>query len=308
MFKMLMLSAAILVTQGNAAHAEALKVVASFSILSDIAANVGGNKVEIVTLVGPNSDAHTYEPRPADVISVTEAKVILMNGLGFEGFMERLVKVSETPASVIEVSKGIETINVEEGHDHSAEETGKEASSDHGEKDPHAFQSIPNVRKYVKTIAEAFCANDSSNCATYTANAVVYDAKLEALDTEIRALSAALPKDKRTIITSHDAFGYFAHEYELKFIAPEGISTDAEASAADVAKLIDQVRENKAAALFVENISDRRLIDQISAETGIKVGGELYSDALSGQGGPASTYIDLMRYNMSTIKGAINGS
>jgi zinc/manganese transport system substrate-binding protein len=308
MFKVVLLSAAIIASHATGVQADGLKVVTSFSILADIAANVGGDKVEITNLVGPNSDAHTYEPRPADVLSVTGAKVILMNGLGFEGFMERLVKVSATTANVIEVSDGIEVITVEEEHDHNAAETSKEAAHDHGEKDPHAFQSIPNVRNYVKIIAQAFCANDSANCVVYQANAGVYDSKLEALDLEIRADVAALPQAKRTIITSHDAFGYFAHEYGLKFISPEGISTDAEASAADVAKLIDQIREDKAAALFVESISDRRLIEQIAAETGMKVGGKLYSDALSGGDGPASTYIDLMRYNMATIKGAINGS
>ena len=167
---------------------------------------------------------------------------------------------------------------------------------------------MPNIRLYVKNIAEAYCAADAADCDVFRANAASYDAKLAALDADIRSAVASIPAEKRTIITSHDAFGYFANEYGLKFLAPEGISTDSEASASDVAKLIDQLRADKASALFVENISDPRLVSQISAETGIKVGGALYSDALSATDGPASTYIDLMRHNIATIKGAILGS
>jgi zinc/manganese transport system substrate-binding protein len=167
---------------------------------------------------------------------------------------------------------------------------------------------VPNVRKYVGAITDAFCAADQAGCETYKMNAAAYDVKLEALDKDIRETVAGLPADKRTIITSHDAFGYFAHEYGVTFLAPEGVSTASEASAADVAKLIDQVRADKASAIFVETISDPRLVNQIAAETGIEVGGALYSDALSKTDGPAPTYIDMMRYNISTIKGAITGS
>ena len=178
----------------------------------------------------------------------------------------------------------------------------------HGGIDPHAFQSVPNARIYLKNITNALCAADAANCEMFKSNASAFDAKLAVLDSDIRAAVAAIPADKRAVITSHDAFGYLAHEYGLTFHAPEGISTDSEASAADVAKLIDQIREEKSSALFVENISDPRLVNQISAETGIKVGGALYSDALSAPGGPAATYIDLMRHNIATIKGAILGS
>ena len=308
MIKSLMLSSAMLISCSAFASAETLKVVASFSILGDIAKNIGGNSVEIVTLVGPDSDAHTYEPRPSDVAAVSSAKVVVINGLGFEGFIDRLVKTSATQATVVAVSNGIDVIKVADGHDHAEGESAEAAGHDHDEKDPHAFQSVPNVRIYAKNIAATFCASDSANCATYRANADTYDAKLQALDQEIRGVVAAIPKAKRTIITSHDAFGYFAHEYGLTFIAPEGVSTDSEASAADVAKLVDQIRADEASALFVENISDPRLVDQIALETGIKVGGTLYSDALSGKDGPAPTYIDLMRYNITTIKAAISGS
>ncbi len=298
---------ALLVPLPTHATAQPLKVVASFSILGDLAKAVGGDKVEVVTLVGPNGDAHVYEPKPADAASVSVAGVVLVNGLGFEGFIERLAKASSTNAAIVEVSKGVKPIEAaEEGHE--AEAGAADTEQHHGGIDPHAFQSVPNVRLYVKNIAEAFCAADTTDCDRFKANAAAYDAKLAKLDADIRAAVASIPAEKRTIITSHDAFGYFANEYGVKFLAPEGISTDSEASASDVAKLIDQVRADKASALFVENISDPRLVNQISAETGIKVGGALYSDALSAADGPAGTYIEMMQHNVETIKGAILGS
>jgi zinc/manganese transport system substrate-binding protein len=310
-------SAAFLFTSG-AVHADGLKVVASFSIIGDMAKQVGGDKVSVTTLVGPDSDAHVYEPRPQDAASVAEADVVLINGLGFEGFIERLTKASPPKSATVELAKGIETIEAgEEGHGHDeAKETKHEGEHKHeeaghaheGSIDPHAFQSVANVRVYVKNIADTFCSADAANCDAYKANAAAYDEKLGALDAEIKAAVETIPAEKRVVITSHDAFGYFAHAYGLTFHAPEGISTESEASAADVATLIDQIREEKASAIFVENISDPRLIEQISKEAGVKVGGALYSDALSGPDGPAATYIDLMRHNVMTIKGAILGS
>lgn len=306
----------------NASAAE-LKVVASFSIIADLAKNVGGDRVEISSLVGPDGDAHVYEPRPADAASLERADVVLVNGLQFEGFMSRLIETSGTKASVVEVSKGIEPLkNAEEEHHHEGEEKaepgddhaeaghehGHEGHHHHGELDPHAWQSVHNAEIYVKNIADAFCDADKAGCATYTANSEAYVAKLAKLEAEVKAAIGAIPADKRTVITSHDAFGYFEREYGLEFIAPEGISTEAEASAADVAKLIDQVKEDNASAIFLENITNPRLIEQISTETGIKIGGTLYSDALSKRSGPASTYIDMFRYNVNTMKAAILGS
>ncbi|WP_394886198.1 zinc ABC transporter substrate-binding protein AztC [Mesorhizobium sp. AaZ16] len=316
------------------ASAENLKVVASFSIIADFAKNVGGDRVDITTLVGPNGDAHVYEPKPADAAAVAAADVVLVNGLQFEGFLQRLVEASGTKAPVVELTKGGEVLkNAEEehhhdeasegeqkheheaaeaGHDQHAEEgqehANEEAHHDHGEFDPHAWQSAHNAEIYVKNIADAFCAADAAGCDTYRANAEAYGQKLEALEAEIKAAVAEIPEDKRVIITSHDAFKYFEHEYGLKFLAPEGVSTESEASAADVAALIKQVKEDRAAAIFVENITNQRLIEQIASETGIKVGGTLYSDALSDEGGQAATYIDMMEHNANTIKGAILGS
>ncbi len=296
----------------SGASAADLKVVASFSIIADLAKNVGGSRVQISTLVPVDGDAHVYEPRPADAAALKKAQVVLVNGLYLEGFMSRLIETSGTKAPVIEVSKGVEPLKADEAEGHH-DEAGKTAEAghaghDHGAFDPHAWQSIANGEIYVKNIADAFCAADKAGCATYTANATAYLAKLTALDTEVKAAIAGIPQDKRTIITSHDAFGYFAHAYGLNFIAPEGISTEAEASAADVAKLVDQVKQDKASAIFVENITNPRLAEQIARETGLKIGGTLYSDALSAKDGPASTYIDMFHHNVKTMTAAILGS
>jgi zinc/manganese transport system substrate-binding protein len=299
-----------------AASAEPLKVIASFSIIGDFAKEVGGDRIQLTTLVGPNGDAHVYEPKPADAAAMAGAQVVLVNGLHFEGFLERLIETSGSKATVAELAKGVEPLAMKEEHGHAEEEHAAgeeehEAGEDghhHGDVDPHAFQSIANAKIYVKNIADAFCVADQAGCAAYEANAAAYTLKLDALETEVKALIEQIPQDKRIVITSHDAFGYFAHAYGLTFLAPEGISTEAEASAADVAALIEQVREDKAAAIFVENVTNPRLIEQIASETGVKVGGTLYSDALSDPDGPAGSYIDMMRHNVSTIRGAILGS
>jgi len=321
------------------ASAENLNVVASFSVIGDFAKNVGGDRVDITTLVGPNGDAHVYEPKPADAAAVAAADVVLVNGLQFEGFLQRLVEASGTKAPIVELTTGGEVLKMadephpheeadehdhdeaaegdhdhdHDDHDHEHEEGEEHAHEEghhhhHGEYDPHAWQSVHNAEVYVKNIADAFCAADSDGCDIYKANAETYLSKLEALDDEVKAAVAEIPEDKRVVITSHDAFGYFEHEYGLAFLAPEGISTESEASAADVAALIRQVKEDKASAIFVENITNPRLIEQIASETGIKIGGTLYSDALSGSEGPAATYIDMMEHNVNTIKGAILGS
>ncbi|MGH6762472.1 MAG: zinc ABC transporter substrate-binding protein AztC [Phyllobacterium sp.] len=292
------------------AYAEPLKVVASFSIIGDFASNVGGDRIELKTLVGPDGDAHLYEPRPADAVAMSAADIVLVNGLQFEGFLKRLAEASGTKATIVELSNGIETLRSDDGeHHHEGEEAevghADGSGHDHGAFDPHAWQSVANAQVYVNNVAAAFCNADNEGCDTYKSNAARYLEKLAALDTDIKDTVAAIPEDKRTIITSHDAFKYFEHEYGLKFLAPEGVSTEAEASAADVAALIRQIREDKASAIFVENITNQRLIEQIASETGIRIGGTLYSDALSGNDGPAATYIDMMRNNISVIKAAI---
>ncbi len=302
------------------ALAERLKVVATFTVIADMAKNVGGDRVEITTLVGPNGDTHVYEPRPADVVAMAKADVVLVNGLHFEGFLERLIETSATKGRIVELTRGITPIAFEpdgfsgkgddhQDHDHAAREGGgARGHHDHDAADPHAFQSIPNAQIYVKNIADAFCAADRPGCAEYRRKASAYTETLKSLDAEIRAAVAQIPADRRVVITSHDAFGYLAHEYGLTFLAPAGLSTDAEPSAAHVAVLVKQIQQEKAAAVFLENIANPRLIEQIAAETGVKVGGMLYSDSLSEKDGPAPTYIDMIRNNITQIKGAILGS
>lgn len=274
----------------SASAAEPLKVVASFSIVGDFARNVGGDRIELTTLVGPDSDTHLYQPTPAHAAAVAAADVVLANGLGLEGFLAKVLEASGGDAPLVTLSDGVQPLDTGEG------------------RDPHAFQNIANAKIYVGNVLKAFCAADASGCSRYEANAETYLRKLDATQSEVRAAISAIPADRRVIVTSHDAFGYFAEAYGLNFIAPEGISTEAEASAADVASIIRQVRKAKAAAVFLENVTNTALVERISAETGVSVGGTLYSDALSGAGGPAATYIDMMLHNVRTIRGAILGS
>lgn len=303
------------------ANAQPLKVVATFSIIGDFAANVGGSRIALTTLVGPDGDAHAYEPRPSDATAIRNADVVLVNGEHFEGFLQRLIQASGGSASVVELTKGAALLRAgDEAHDshdhhehgHGDDEHHKHDHADphhhhHGDVDPHAWQSVRNARAYVNNIAEALCAADREGCPSYAANAKSYDEKLDALEQELKAAMAEIPSDKRTIITSHDAFAYLGREYGMQFLAPQGTSTESDASAADVAALIRQIKEQKASAIFLENISNPRLIQQIANETGTKIGGRLYSDALSAANGPAATYIDMMRHNVSTIRDAALG-
>lgn len=292
----------------SSALAAPLKVVASFTVIADFAKNVGGDRIHVTTIVGPDGDAHVYEPSPADAVAMAKADIVLVNGLHFEGFLQRLVDASATKASIITLTKGVTPIDFKPEF---ADADAAERAGTGGGKtvtDPHAFQSIANAKIYVKNIAEAFCAADAEGCVSYQTNAAAYTKKLDAVEGEVKTAIASIPESKRVVITSHDAFGYFEHAYGLTFIAPQGVSTDSEPSAADVAKLVKQVKQDRAAAIFVENITNPRLIEQIASETGIKVGGTLYSDALSQPDGPAATYIDMMHNNIRQIKGAILGS
>ncbi|MCB4770722.1 metal ABC transporter substrate-binding protein [Ancylobacter sp. Lp-2] len=283
-----------------------LPVVASFSILGDLVKNVGGDRVAISTLVGPDGDAHVFQPAPADAKKMAAAKVVFVNGLGFEGWMDRLAKASGTSAAVVVAAKGVTAREMEEeghGHDHGKE---AQAGHDHEETDPHAWQSVANAEIYVANIRDGLIAADPAGKATYEANAVAYLARLQALDTEIKAAVARIPADKRRVITSHDAFGYFEGAYGLEFIAPQGVSTEAEASAKDVARIIRQIKAEKIPAVFMENISDPRLIKRIANETGAKIGGTVFSDALSDDKGPAATYIDMMQNNIREFSAALS--
>jgi len=275
-----------------------LNVIASFSILGDFVKNVGGDRVEVATLVGPNGNAHVYAPSPGDAKKVADAKLVFVNGLGFEGWLERLVKASGTKAPIVVATKDIRPLERAGEHDH-------DHDHDHGRADPHAWQSVANAKIYVANIRDALIAADPAGKDAYSANAAAYLAKLDALERDVREVIAKIPADRRRVITSHSAFGYFQDAYGVNFTAPQGVSTEAEASAKDVAAIIAQIRKQKVAAVFLENVTDPRLVEQVARETGAKVGGTLYSDALTDDKGDATTYIDLMRHNLRQLASAL---
>lgn len=273
------------------ARAQPMPVVASFSILGHVVEAIGGDRVRVHTLVGPDRDAHTYQPTPADSRVVAEARVVVVNGLGFEGWIERLVQASGTKARVVTATAGIKTRAMADAHGHAH---GKSA-------DPHVWHDPTRLPAYVRNVAEGLASADPANAEGYRAAAAAFAERLGDLDKWAEAEFAKVPAAKRKVITTHDAFGYLAERYKVTFRSPRGITTDAEPSAKGIALLIRQIREEKIKAVFVENISDRRMIDQLAKEAGVTVGGRLYSDALSGADGPARTYEDLFRHNVSLL-------
>lgn len=282
------------------AHASDFKVVASFSILADLASEVGGSRVSVTSLIKPDEDAHGYQPRPSDSRLLRDANLVLANGLGFDTWIERLSAAASKDDKLVIVSADI--VPLESVHAHGDGHAGH----DHGELDPHAWQDVANVRAYAATIAKALAAADPANAADYQANLARFDLQLEQLDGEIRNALAALPEARRTVVTSHEAFGYFGRAYDLRLLAASGVSANAEPSAAGIARLIRQIRREKAVAAFLENISDPRAIERIARESGAAVGGTLYSDALSGPEGPAPSYLAMMRHNLATLLKAMS--
>jgi zinc/manganese transport system substrate-binding protein len=264
-----------------------LNVVASFSILADFVRNVGSDRVNVTPLVGPNGDIHVYAPAPSDAKTVGEVKLLVINGLGLEGWLPRLVQSSGSKAAIVTASNGIAPLS-------------------HGsEADPHAWQSVANAKIYVANIRDALATTDPADAQAFRANAERYLAQLDALDAEVRAAVAEIPPERRKVISTHNAFGYFAASYGIEFIAPSGVSTENEPSARDIAAIIRQIKAEKIPAVFLENISDDRLIRRIAAETGAKVGGTLFSDSLTGEKGLAPTYIDLVRHNIKALTSAL---
>jgi len=264
-----------------------LPVVASFSIIGDFVREVGGDRVALTTLVGPDGDAHVYQPTPADARRIAQAQVIFVNGLGFEGWLERLIAAAKGKGTIVTLGKGVAARSGDEGAD------------------PHAWQDVANAKIYVTEIRDALIAADPAGADAYRANAGAYLAKLDALDAEIVRALDAVPKDRRRVVSTHDAFGYFSARYGVEFIAPQGVSTEAEASARDIARIIKAVKENKVGAVFLENVSDPRLAKRIAAETGARLGGTLYSDALSGPREDGANYIDMMRHNVRELAKAL---
>jgi zinc/manganese transport system substrate-binding protein len=277
----------------GARAAEPPKIVASFSVLGDIVHEVAGDKAEVMTLVGPDGDAHTFEPTPADASKLAQADLVVVNGLGLESWMERLLASAEYKGPIAIASEGIKTRTmVEEQANNATPETVT---------DPHAWQDLRNGEIYVRNIAAALSKMDPANAAAYEANAKRYAAELATLDREVRAEIAAVPEGKRRVITSHDAFGYFGAAYGIEFLAPEGLSTEAEPTAGDLARLVLQMKAEHIRALFVENITDPRMVETISRETGAPLGGALFSDALSPSDGPAPTYVAMFKNNVPKL-------
>jgi zinc/manganese transport system substrate-binding protein len=291
-------------------HAAPVPVTATFSILGDLVHQVGGTHVEVTTLVGADGDAHVYQPSPQAVRILAQSKLLVSNGLGFEGWLERLHESSGFKGEVVVASQGITPLNMAKeeqdvvAHDSATGAEGEEPHQ-HGAFDPHAWNDPVNVLIYIDNITQGLSRVDPEHQADYAANAAAYKMRLQAMDGAFKARFAALPESRRKAITSHDAFGYLAHAYHLTLLAPQGLSTEAEPSAAQVAILIRQIRQQHIPALFVENISDPRLMEQISRETKVTIGGKLYSDALSGPQGEAPDYLALLNHNLSTLLKAL---
>ena len=282
-----LLSLSTLAVAPAGAAAQPLLVVASFSILGDFLREVGGDAVSVSVIVGPDGDAHAYEPTPEDGRKLAQAQLVFVNGLGFEGWIDRLIKASNTSARVVVASAGVTARHTPSGQD------------------PHAWQDVANARRYVENIRDALIAEAPERAAQFRASAADYLAKLEALDRETAQRLATIPKARRRIVSTHDAFGYFSARYGLEFLAPEGISTESEPSARDIARIVDIAKHEKVGAVFLENISDPRLARSIAKESGVRIGGELYSDALSGPDGPAPSYIEMMRHNVKELTKAL---
>ena len=295
------LIAALASAMAAPAHtAEPLRVVATFSILGDLVQQVGGQRVAVQTLVGLGGDAHVFQPTPTHARQVGQAQLVVSNGLGYEGWMPRLLQSTGYKGLQVIATKGVRPIEGGKDHDH-------DHDHDHGHDDPHAWQSVPNAIVYVANIADGLCAADAAGCADYRTGAARTTDALKKLDAEIRAAWAPIAPAERKVITSHAAYAYYGQAYDVRFLSPQGVSTESEASAKGVAQLVRQIRRDGIRALFIENVSDPRLIQQIARETGLKPAGRLFSDSLTPPGGGAPTYVDMMRANTQALVRAVAG-
>jgi zinc/manganese transport system substrate-binding protein len=287
--RFLLASATAFALLGSSAYAtEPLPVVASFSILGDLVKVVGGDRVSVTTLVGPDEDAHVFEPKPSDAKAIAQSKLLVVNGLGFEPWATKLARAAAYKGLTVVASQGVKGRTLADEHGHT-------------EGDPHAWQNPNNVVLYVHNIASGLAKADPAGADQFQANADAYAKELLKLDAWAKTQFAAIPPAKRKVITSHDAFGYFAARYHISFLAPQGISTDAEPSAKGVAKLIRQIQREKIRAVFVENMANPKLIAQLSRDAGVTLGAALYADALSAPGQPGATYLDMLRHNVAAL-------
>lgn len=288
-----------------------LAVVTSFSILEDMVARVGGDHVTVKALVAANGDAHAFSPTPGDVKALGGADLFVINGLGFEGWADKLPKSAGFKGVTVVVSKGVEPLKgeAEDEHGHGgAHEHGHDHDHDHGDTDPHAWQDLANGLIYVANIRDALAAADTAHAADYSANAERYSAELRELDAWVKGEIGKVPAAKRKVITAHDAFGYFGRAYGVEFIAAKGVSTDSEPSAKAIARIVDQIRKERITALFLENMSDKRLIEQLQRDGGATIGGTVYSDALSEADGPAANYVAMFKRNVGQLVPAMLGN
>ena len=290
----LLVSAALGVGTSMPASAKTLNAVASFTVLADVVKQVGGEHVSVTSLVGPNGDPHDFEPSPDDAKKLKEADVTFISGEGLESWFERLVKASGYSGKPVVASEGVKTRTMDEA--------GKTII------DPHVWNSPVNIEVWVENIEKALAAADPEDAAVFKANAARYTNVLKELDAYAKSRFETVSQDRRKILTSHNAFGYFSGEYGITLLSPVGLSTETEASAADVGKLIDQIKKENVKTYFFENSNDFRLVLQISKATGAEPGGELYVEALSKEDGPAPTYAKMFRYNVDLISKAIAGS
>ena len=276
------------------AQAKPIEAVASFTVIADMVHNVGGDHVHVTSLIGPNGDPHAYEPTPNDAQALKRADIVFVSGLHLEGWLDRLIKASGYKDQPVVLSNGIKT--------RSMEEDGKQIT------DPHAWNSAANGVVYVRNIISALQKADPANARDYQAKGEQYIKQLEQLDAYARAQVQAIPSEKRKVLTSHDAFGYFGDAYGVTFLSPLGLSTETEASASDVAKLIKQIKQEHVSTYFFENSSDPRLVKQIANASGAQPGGELYVESLSPTDGPAPTYAQMFRYNVDKLTAAMKGN
>lgn len=271
------------------AHAARLQVVASFSILGDMVHQVAGNDVQLTTLIAAGSDAHVYSPSPADAAALAKADLVIINGMGFEGWLERLIDSSGYKGRVLTASQGITPLRI------------------HNHPDPHAWQDAANGKRYIINIRDGLSAADPEHANSYHERAGLMLARLDRMDRWIRKQISAIAPRSRKVITTHDAFGYYGKAYGITFIAPLGNNTENQAAAGEIARLVDQLRAQQVRAVFLENITDNRLIHQLEADTGAYIGGTLYSDALSLPDGRAPDYLALLAHNTSQlVKGMLH--
>jgi zinc/manganese transport system substrate-binding protein len=271
--------------------ADKIPVTASFSILGDLVRAVGGERVAVTTLVGPNEDAHVFEPKPTDVKTILASKLVVTNGLGFEPWAGKLTQAAGYRGETMVASKDVKTRPLSAAKKHDG----------HGNTDPHAWQNPINVVLYVRNIAAGLTKVDPGGGPFYQVNAEEYVKELIALDTWAKEQFAAIPADKRKVITSHDAFGYFAAQYSLQFLAPQGVNTSAEPSARQVGQLIAQIKREKIRAVFLENMNSPKLLAQLSKDAGTAPGASLYVDALSTPGQSGASYLQMMRHNITQL-------